>query len=359
MSFLVINDPGELPWQTNVFDVLMVVMFLAATVYSAIKFFQGTRIYLALIVTAIVYGLTLELAGMAVLDMYKQGEFLVMLDWTKIPVWSDTTMMPLYVSIFYPVMLFTGFKVVEALRIRSNWQAAVTGGLFMVALDAPYIIEGNLRHVVWWTWDPDFTLFQYIAGWPLVDLFWQATWDALIFYLLLRFTSRIDNGVPGSQPRWSNLRTFVVFPLLTTVTVLTVGTVFFLPMTIIALLGGPQWVVVAVLLAAYLAVFVTAIRDRERSTVEPITAALVVTYVGAFTAMVIDNFGRQPDLTLEVSLQILGLVAVVGFLLLPFWRWGRPTNNAPDSSVRQSHAAGTTRSDNPAEFVDKRDRLEA
>jgi hypothetical protein len=142
------------------------VVFGWALANAVIEFRRGVRIYAFVFVSALVYGLVLELAGMASLNMYVQGNFVVMLNFPAIPLFAGTTAMPLYVSLFYPVIFSIGFKIVEALGITSRWKAAATGGLFMIALDAAYIIEGNLRHVVWWTWRADFVMFQYWLGWP-------------------------------------------------------------------------------------------------------------------------------------------------------------------------------------------------
>lgn len=38
MSLIVINDPGHLPWQTNLFDLMMLTMFASAATYSVVQF---------------------------------------------------------------------------------------------------------------------------------------------------------------------------------------------------------------------------------------------------------------------------------------------------------------------------------
>jgi hypothetical protein len=142
MNLLVLNNPADLPWQTSLFDLALLTMFLSAVAYSVMQFRRGRRIYGVVLVAATIYGLVLELVGMATLDMYHQGDFPVMINWPAFALWHGTTMMPSYVLILYPVFLFTGFKVVEALRIEKRWQAAIVGGLFMISLDAPYMTEG-------------------------------------------------------------------------------------------------------------------------------------------------------------------------------------------------------------------------
>lgn len=199
MELVIINNPATIGWQANLLDLVLLVMFASAVVYAIAQWRRGVRAYVTLLVAAFFYGVVLELGGMALLNMYVQGDFTVMLNFRALAPFQGTTAMPFYVLIFYPVFLFTGFKVVEAWGITRRWQAAVTGGLFMVAFDAPYIIEGGLRHVVWWTWRSDFPMFQYWLDWPLVDLCWQATWDAMFFYLMLWALPHIDRRRRGGR----------------------------------------------------------------------------------------------------------------------------------------------------------------
>lgn len=314
VSLIVVNNPAQLPWQTNLFDLLMLAMFATATAYSVVQFRRGRRIYAAVLATATIYGLVLELAGMATLNMYAQGEFLLMINWTALPLWEGTTMMPFYVVIFYPAILFTGFKVVEALGIQKRWQAATTGGLFMITLDAPYIVEGNLRHIVWWTWDPDFKMFQYWVGWPLADLCWQGLWDALFIYLMLWALPRID----GAQTSWSNARSFGVFVPLSALAVLVGGTILLSPLTVVTLLGAPQWPLVLLLVSAYAAIAVSALRTaRPARRISKCTAAVVSMYVVSFAAMVLANAVYERGITQYIAVQAAGLLLMSAFTAFP------------------------------------------
>jgi hypothetical protein len=226
-------------------------------------------------------------------------------------------MMPSYVLVLYPVFLFTGFKVVEALGIEKRWQAAIVGGLFMIALDAPYMIEGPLRHVGWWTWNP-FEYFQYWNGWPLLDLCWQGTWEALFFYIMLWALPRIDAVAENGAARWSNAKALGAFPPLAALTVLVIGPFLLLPVTVVAALGGPQWPVVVLLVAAYTAVGVVALRTaRPAGSVDPFTATVVFVYVAGFAAMVIANVVYEGGLTQYIVVQIVALIVVSGLALFP------------------------------------------
>jgi hypothetical protein len=332
MNLIVLNNPADLPWQTNLYDLVLLTMFLSAMVYCVVQFRRGRRIYSVVLVAAIIYGLVLELAGMATLNMYHQGEFAVMVNWPAFPLWQGTTMMPSYVLILYPVFLFTGFKVVEALGIEKRWQAAIVGGLFLIMLDAPYMTEGPLRHVQWWTWDPNFKYFQYFAGWPLLDVCWQGTWEALFLYIMLWALRRVDAG-ENSAARWSNAKALGMFPPLAALAVLAIGPFLLVPVTGVTALGGPQWPVVALLIAAYIAVAVIALRTaRPAGAVEPVTAIVVFVYVASFAAMVIENIVHEGRLTGYIAAQIIALTAVSALTLFPL-NARRRRAQQPDSVV--------------------------
>lgn len=316
MSPVIFNNPFDIIWQTNLVDVMFLTIFVLAVAYAGVQWRRGRRIYATVLVAAFVYGVVLELGGMATLNMYTQGEFAAMLNFPALMLFEGTTQMPSYVLIFYPVFLFVGFKVVEALGITKTWQAAITGGLFLVAFDAPYIIEGGLRHVVWWTWHTDFEMFQFWLGWPLIDLCWQATWDALFFYLMLRALPHVD-GSAGQ--RWSNAKALGVFAPLSAAAVIAAGPFLLAPLTAVTYLGGPQWPVVVVLILAYLTIAAVALRSAvpPARRLEPITAWTVGIYVAGFVAMVVANVVHEGGLTLYIVVQAAGLAAVCGLALFP------------------------------------------
>lgn len=241
-----------------------------------------------------------------------------MINWEAFPLWRHTTMMPAYVLIFYPVFLFTGYKVVERLGIEKRWQAAITGGLFMIAMDAPYIIEGNLRHVVWWTWDPNFKYFQYWVGWPLVDLCWQGIWDAVFVYLMLWARPRIDGTADGRVARWSDAMALVAFPPLAALALLVAGPILMSPVTIITALGGPQWPLVVLLVAGYTGVAIAALRGAQPPRpIERFTVGFVFVYVACCAAMVIGNVAHEGTLMLYMVVQVAGLIVMGALALFP------------------------------------------
>ena len=120
MSPIIFNDPLNIHWQTNLYDALTLTIFVSAAVYATMQFRRGRRIYAVLLFAALIFGQVLELAGMATLNMYVQGDFALMLNYPALSLFEGTTAMPFYVTIFYPMMFFLGFKVVEALGMASS-----------------------------------------------------------------------------------------------------------------------------------------------------------------------------------------------------------------------------------------------
>lgn len=317
MNLIVFNNPTAWPWQTNLCDLMLLVMFLAALTYAVVQFRHGRRGYIVVLIAAFIYGLVLELAGMATLNLYQQGDFAVMINWPAFGLWQGTTMMPSYVLIFYPVFLFTGFKVVERLGVEKRWHASMIGGLFMIAMDALYIVEGNLRHVVWWTWDPNVRFFQYWVGWPLVDLCWQGIWDAVFIYIMLRAQPRIDASVESVDKRWSNVKALAGFPPLAALTVLIVGPILLSPIMIATALGGPQWPLVVLLVAGYVAVTLVARRTARPLPVERFTVGLVLLYVACLAVMAVANIVYEGALTQHVVVQAVGLAVMIALATYP------------------------------------------
>lgn len=245
-----------------------------------------------------------------------QGTYAVMFNFPMIPAFRDSTQMPAYVPIFYPVLLFIGFKLAEGFRIPVLWRRAVVGGLIMGVLDAPYIIQGNLPHTVWWTWH-DWYLYQFWVGWPLVDLWWHLTWDALIFYLLWRLEPSIEatyrRAAPGPR-RWAV--TLLAIPPAIAGAVNLAGPFLHLPIVIVTALGGPQWPVVVALVAAYVAVAISVRDHLTGGRLERTTALTTGVYVAGMAIMVVGNLAQERGLPQYVLVQTAALVAVTVAVLL-------------------------------------------
>lgn len=316
-DLILFNNPLELSWQSNLIEALKLGLFVLVTVYAVVQFRRGTRIYLFVVVTTFIYGVALELAGMATVNLYVQAPFTVMLNFPALPVFENTTAMPLYVSIYYPVIFMIGFKVVEALGVTRRWQAAIVGGLFMICQEAPFVIEGALSHVRWFTWH-DNPLLQFFAGWPLVDMYWQMTWGALYFWLLLRARDHLDGSADG---RWASAGALGWRALLTAGTVLVVGPLLFAPVYLATATIGVHWPVLVVAVGAFFVITVAALRTAcpPQRRVAPFTAVIVGFYVMSFVVMVAANVVYDGGVTQETAVQATGLLGMLLLATFPVW----------------------------------------
>ncbi|BCQ08378.1 hypothetical protein JMUB5695_01808 [Mycobacterium heckeshornense] len=340
MSPIVLHNPLEISWYKNLLDLTFLLCLGLAIGYSARQYRRGRVVYAVLLVTAFFYGMLLELSGMVLHHSYTQGTFAVMLNFRMVPGLQDATLMPGYVPIFYPVFLFLGYKIVESLDIPSLWQRALTGGLVMACVDAPYIIQGGLPQIGWWTWH-QWKMYQLWLGWPLADLWWQMTWDALFFYVLWR-------AVPHLDARRSNTVTLLGFPLAAAVGINLVAPLLHIPLILVTYLGTPQWPLVVALVLGYVIVAVRAMRLSPADFVEPVTVIVAGIYVLSMAVMVIGNALYEKGLTEYIAVQSAALIILCGFVAYPALR-GR-SRRVPATDA-ESH---TSRSDRAADPMDTR-----
>lgn len=265
MSFLQVNNPLRIPWSHHLLDVTLLVCFVVGVVWSVRAYRRDRPEYATLMMTGLIYGQVIELGGMIWHHSYTQGKFVVMLDYTVFPIFAHSTAMPVYVIILYPTLLFLAYKVVEAVGVTRRWQRAVVGGFVMALLDAPYAIQGGLSSVGWWTWRP-WDLYQFWMTWPLVDLWWRLTWDALLLWAVYRLTPRIRSwyAEPGPASPAVHWKALLAVPAGIAVGANIVGPFLHLPVVIVTYLGGQQAPVVTALVLAMLAVVVFADKFPQR-----------------------------------------------------------------------------------------------
>jgi hypothetical protein len=314
VDFIRINNPLDVSWYHTLLDLTLLTCLIMAVAYSVRALRRGRRDYALLLVTGFFYGLLTELSGMIWHHSYTQGEFVVMLDFTKFELFAQSTAMPAYVPILYPTMLFLAYKLIESLGIVRPWQRALAGGVVMALIDAPYAIQGGLPHVVWWTWRP-WEMYQFWMDWPLLDLWWRLTWDSVIFWIVYRSTPLVDfwYAKPGSSPLAAHLKALLVLPLCIAVVVNVVGPVLHLPGAIPTMFGVQQAPLVTLLGVIVAAVFLLA-EKRPRPEVDGITVTTVSVFLASMTAMVVGNIvheGRFTDYILVESVAIAILVVVL------------------------------------------------
>jgi hypothetical protein len=225
---LTLHDPRTLPWS---FLVLEVVVFVGAalTVRHAVRAHRaGDRAALLTWVTIFVYGLAMELVSYNFVDNFAHGQFTVMF---------YDRQLPLYITVIYPVLLYTGIATARSLGLPPRIEP-IAAGVCIVALDAPFDMLGPREG--WWRWfDNDPNIAYRWAGVPVTSYYWHLTFGAILAALTMRAARH------RTPPPWMAL------PLAALTIVL--GVIGFLPFHGLKALGVSDGVIVGAALAAAVA----------------------------------------------------------------------------------------------------------
>lgn len=170
---MTINDPFAQPWHFLGLEV--VVLTLAALTF---RHARRDRTALVTWVTIFVYGLAMELLSYAYVDNFAHGQFTVMF---------HRDQLPLYITVIYPVLLYTGIATARALGYRPAAQA-VAAGILIVAMDAPFDMVGP--EAGWWRWfDDDPDIAHRWLGVPVTSYYWHLAFGGILAALTARARS--------------------------------------------------------------------------------------------------------------------------------------------------------------------------
>ncbi len=221
-----INDPTTLPLSFVLLEI-GIIAWAALTLRHAIRAHRGgDRAALLTWVTIFVYGLLMEIVSYNAVDNFAHGQFTVMF-------YRDQ--LPLYITVVYPVLLYTGIAAARSLRIAERAgpvAAAITAGVFIVCIDVPFDITGP--RLGWWRWfDNDPNIAYRWLGVPVTSYYWHLTFGAILCWLTARAAGR---------PLWWCL------PI--TVATIVIGVLGFLPFHGLKAIGVGDGVIVGAALAA-------------------------------------------------------------------------------------------------------------
>ena len=195
---------------------------------------------------SIFYGLIMEFTtGMLISRSYIQGEFTVMVETKQLLGYG--TDMPLYVVVgFYPVIIFLGFKLIESFGIHSVLARAVSAGIFMLLIDAPYTVNGSMKNVNWWVWlDRQVGgrhIFQYWYTWPMADAMWELTWPSLLMWMVWHWERRrACNPAMIAAAKAAPWKTLLGTPVVLGILMNACGLLLGIPFDIVIGLGLPQY----------------------------------------------------------------------------------------------------------------------
>jgi hypothetical protein len=178
--------------------------------------------------TALAYGVILEIIAYNAWDNYQQGQFTVQLYHHKLP---------LYVTFIYPAFHYAALKLVEGRKL--GWlQEALLVGFCLVLIDVPYDTCGP--GAGWWHWsDGDPNMKVRWLGVPITSYYWYLLFGAIYAALLRALKPRL------AQRSWALLMT----PL-AAAAVVVLGIVAFIPFHLLKSVGVPGGAIVATHLVA-------------------------------------------------------------------------------------------------------------
>jgi hypothetical protein len=178
--------------------------------------------------TALCYGVLIELVTYNYWDNFDHGQFTVQLYHHKLP---------LYVVLLYPAFHYTGLKLVEARNLPRVTEALVVG-LCIMLIDVPFDTAGP--DAGWWRWstkDPNMAVRW--LGVPITSYYWYLLFGALYAAILRALRPRLGRRA------WAPL----VAPLLGAA-VLVLGVIAFIPFHLLKAVGIPAGAIVAAHIAA-------------------------------------------------------------------------------------------------------------
>jgi hypothetical protein len=207
---------------------------------------RGDRWPLFQWLTALTYGVSLEILTYNTWDNFSHGQFTVQFYHHKLP---------LYVTLIYPAFHYTALKLVESWRLRLLPEALLVG-FALVLIDAPFDTAGP--DAGWWSWSPtDPNMAVRWLGVPITSYYWYLSFGAIYAALLRLLRRRLE-------PRSTALH-LLVSPI-AGVAVIVAGCIAFIAFHLLKAAGVPPSAIVAAHLAAC---GVIAWRLRPRATPLP------------------------------------------------------------------------------------------
>ena len=234
-AFVTIRSPLGRPLSFLVLEVVVLAAGALGLLHARRALRRADREPLFTWATIFVYGLVMELGSYNFLDSFKHGQFTVMF---------YRHQLPLYVTVIYPVLLYTAITTARRLR-ASRAAEPFIAGLLIVAMDVPFDILGPVAG--WWSWsDSDPNMAYRWMGVPVTSYYWHFAFGGILAAL-----TRAASPYLTSAPRFA-----LVLPVALLTPVL--GVLSFLPFHALKALGVADGTIVAGLLATGTAVTVLA-----------------------------------------------------------------------------------------------------
>jgi hypothetical protein len=183
-TYFAVANPLSHPLHRAGLEAVFTVCFGLTLAHALGRWRAGARHALLAWLSALAYGIFIELIAYTFLDNYHHAQFTIQL---------YHRLCPLYVVFVYPVFLYTGLQLVERWQLGPVAEALLAG-LAMCLIDMPYDIAG--AGIGWWVWSPaDRNLAVRWNGVPVTSYYWYLIFGAC-YAGLIRLARRRATRAP-------------------------------------------------------------------------------------------------------------------------------------------------------------------
>jgi hypothetical protein len=234
-AFVTVYSPLAKPLSFLVLELVVLASGVLGLRHALRALRSGDRGPLFTWATIFVYGLAMEVLSYNFTSSFVHGQFTVMF---------YRRQLPLYVTVIYPVLLYTAIATAGRLRLHRAAEPFVAG-LLIVAMDVPFDILGPVAG--WWSWsDRDPNMAYRWLGVPVTSYYWHFAFGGILAAL-----------TRAARPYLTGPRRFLLALPVAGLTIV-LGVLSFLPFHLLKALGVADGTVVAGLLGLGVAVLVLA-----------------------------------------------------------------------------------------------------
>jgi len=222
-SWLVtIYDPRDISTNFHLLELVFVWGFFVTLRHALRERTQGRPYGLMLWLTALFYGVFMELLTYNTIDNFAHGQFTVQFYHQKLPI---------YVVLLYPTFVYIAIQAAKRLNMGAVG-SFFTAGALAVMIDVPFDIMGPDDR--WWWWyegaeDPMNLLAARWLGVPVTSYCWHLLFEGSQQWVTERFAGRVDRNHPPERGLLSSLVGLVPLTIFTGALSVVVGVIVMMP----------------------------------------------------------------------------------------------------------------------------------
>lgn len=325
-SWLVtLYDPRDIPTNLHLLEIIFVWGFLATLRHALAERREGRPYGLLLWLTALFYGVFMELLTYNTIDNFAHAQFTVQFYHCKLPV---------YVVMLYPTFVYVAVQAARRLGMGAVG-TFFTAGALAVMIDVPFDIMGPDDR--WWWWyegaeDPMNLLAARWLGVPVTSYCWHLLFEGSQQWVSERFRGRVERNYPPERGLFSTLVGMIPLTLLTGLLSVVVGIIVMMPFHGFRALGLSDYAFTVTLFVVSALAFVTA---RKREDTRPPEWRLLGWVLGWYAlffyyAATVWTAGKHEDIQLKFITYVVVAAVSIG---LHSWIHHRGMAREPNSKA--------------------------